>query len=140
MSDFVQFALTISKYKIRDPTDIFPLEKIPIILNVNGYFMLKTKIHVERVIPSLQMIQDIIPHISEGPQPQLAYFYSRVKCLSGVMVSSAKQMDQGIPEHLRCTNKVLLALGHLSQFEHYLRELISPKAATLTSYIPSFND
>ena len=97
MSDFVQFASTISKYKIRHPSDIFPLEKIPVMLNVHGFFMHKTRIYVERLIPSLQMIQDAIPHISEGPQPQLAYFYNRVNSLSSVLTSSVKQMDQGIP-------------------------------------------
>lgn len=140
MNDFSAIFNTISKYEIKNPTTILPIDKVPLVMNVHGYYVQKSRIIINRILPFIQEVLNLIPRISEGPQQNIIPYFIRASCFQSPLIHAVSQLNNGLPEHLRCTKKVALSFSYLAQFEFYITELSSPKASSFASYIPSFKE
>ncbi|OHT00338.1 hypothetical protein TRFO_08008 [Tritrichomonas foetus] len=140
MSGYVPFANNISKYKFKSPTEILPQGKVPLVLNIVGFYIQRTRVQIERIQQNLHLILEAIPKITEGPQAQLSIYYNRISCLSGILVQACGEMDKGLTDGYKCSEIIMAAFGYLGQFQQYLPTLISASASQMTSYIPALKE
>ena len=139
MSGYIQFANRITRYKLQDPSVLFPPEKVPIVLHPTGFYVQRALIQSEKILPLLQKIHEAIPKIAEGPQPLLNTYYNRISCLSGILSQAVTEVDRAVPDGYKCTEIMMTSFGYLGQFQQYVPSLVSPQAPQLQSYIPALS-
>ena len=126
MSSFFPFGVCASRVNSRAPTDVIPADKTPLLFDVAGYYVNRTRTHISRLKPVLGAIMAVLPNIAKGPQPSLNRLYNSISSVSGIISQSAQEQDKRLPPNLHVTGLITEAFTNLGQFHPYLPSLVSP--------------
>ena len=137
MSAFLSFADSAARITPRNLSEVVPADKVPLLFDVAGYFVNRTKTQVIRLKPVLESIAANLPKVAEGPQIILHRLYNNISAVSGILSQSAQEQDKRLPPSLHVTGLVTEAFGYLGQFHPYLPSLISPtECSKMVSAVP----